>query len=98
MIPWSASIRVNWTTHRPAGPGSMTPRQRRLHLWVPLFLVWLLLLPLVLILFPFVALACIFVRINALRLYATAWSVLTSLRHTFVEVHSPAANVRVHLA
>lgn len=93
MIPWSASIRVHWTTHHPAAP-----RQRRLHLWVPLFLVWLLLLPLVLILFPFVTLACIFVCINALRLYATAWSVLTSLRHTFVEVHSPAANVRVHLA
>lgn len=93
MIPWSASVRVNWTTHRPSAP-----RQHRLRLWVPLFLVWILLLPLVLILFPVVALACIFVRVNALRLYSTAWSILTSLRHTFVEVHSPAANVRVHLA
>lgn len=93
MIPWSASIRVQWTARHPAGP-----RPHRLHLWIPLFLVWLLLLPLVLVLFPFVALACIFVRVNALHLYAVAWGILRSLRHTFVEVHSPAANVRVHLA
>lgn len=98
MIPWTASIRINWITHRPTGPSSTAPRHHRLRLWVPLLLVWLLLLPLVLILFPFVALACIFIRVSALRLYSTAWSILTSLRHTLVEVHSPATRVRVYLA
>ncbi|HTV06705.1 MAG TPA: hypothetical protein VME86_15155 [Acidobacteriaceae bacterium] len=98
MIPWSASIRVHWTTPHPAGLHATAPRTHRIRLWIPLFLVWLLLLPLVLVLFPFVALAGIFVRVNALRLYSAVWSILNSLRHTLVEVHSPAANVRVHLA
>jgi hypothetical protein len=93
MIPWFASVRVDWTTHRP-----VATRPHRIRLWVPLFLVWILLLPLVLMLFPFVALGGIFVRVNAVRLYTSVWSILTSLRHTLVEVHSPAAHVRVHLA
>jgi hypothetical protein len=93
MIPWSVSICVHWTSLHPAGA-----RPHRLRLWIPLFLLWLLLLPLVLVLFPFVALACIFVRVNALRLYLAAWGILSSLRDTSVEVHSPAADVRVHLA
>lgn len=93
MIPWSASIRVHWTTLHPAGP-----RPHRFRLWIPLFLIWLLLLPLVLVLFPFVALACIFVNVNALRLYVAGWGILSALRHTLVEVHSTSADVRVDLA
>ena len=90
MIPWSAFIYVEWWTR--------SHRNRCFSLWIPLFVAWLLLLPLVLILFPFIALACLFVRVNVLRLYATAWSILTALRKTRVEVRSPASRVLVNIA
>jgi hypothetical protein len=90
MIPWSAFIYVEWWTR--------SHRNHRFSLWIPLFVAWLLLLPLVLILFPVVALVCLFVRVNALRLYGAAWSVLAALRQTRVEVRSPAARVLVNIA
>jgi hypothetical protein len=92
MIPFTASVRIRWWSPSRAG------HPHRLRLWIPLFLVWILLLPLLLALFPVVALVCLCVRVNALRLYAAAWGVLSSLRHTFVEVHSPGAEVCVRLA
>lgn len=90
MIPWSAFIYVEWWNR--------SHRNRRFSLWIPLFLAWLLLLPLVLILFPVVALACLFVRINAVRLYAAAWGILSGLRKTRVEVRSPGSRVLVNIA
>jgi hypothetical protein len=90
MIPWSAFIYVEWWTR--------SHRNHRLSLWIPLFLAWLLLLPLLVVLFPVVALACLFVRMNAIRLYAAAWGILTGLRKTRVEVRSPAARVLVNIA
>jgi hypothetical protein len=89
MIPWSAFIYVEWWTR--------SHRNHRFSLWIPLFLAWLLLLPLVLVLFPVVALACVFVRVNVVRLYGAAWGVLASLRKTRVEVRSPATRVLVNI-
>lgn len=78
MIPWGATLRVHWNRG--------TPREHRLWIWVPLFLVWLILLPLVLVLFPFVALACAFLDMSAVRLYQVAWGIVSSLHRTWVEV------------
>lgn len=86
-MPWGASVRVQWRNR--AG------RRRGFWLWVPLFLVWLLLLPLLLILFPVVALVGLFVHLNAVRLYGSAWGIVTSLRRTLVEVDTPEVQVRV---
>lgn len=93
MIPFTASVRVRWWSLSPAGW-----RLHRIRVWIPLFLVWILLLPGLLVLFPIVALAGLFVRVNALRLYAAAWGIVSSLRHTFVEVNSRWTEVRVRLA
>ena len=90
MIPWGASVRVQWNRG--------TPREHRLGLWIPLFLVWLILLPLVLVLFPVVAIVGIFVGLDAVRLYWTAWRILTSLRRTWVEVKTGEFWVWVNLA
>ena len=92
MIPFTASIRIRWRSLSPTGW-----RSHRLRLWIPLFLIWILLLPLLLVLFPVVALACRFIRVSSLRLYAAAWGILSSLRHTFVEVNSPEAEILVRL-
>jgi hypothetical protein len=89
MIPWGASIRVQW--------GNRGGRRRGFWIWVPLFLVWLVLLPLVLVLFPVVALVCVFVHLNALRLYRTAWGIVSSLRKTLVEVDTPEVRVWVRV-
>jgi hypothetical protein len=92
MIPVTASVRVRWWSHSPAGR-----QQRRIHLWIPLFLVWILLMPLLLVLLPIVALVCQLVRVEAHCFYAAAWDILSSLRHTLVEVNSPEMEVRIRL-
>ncbi len=96
MIPWGASIGVQWRDCGPGGGrGDRQEGRHRFRIWVPLFLVWLVLAPMVLVLFPFVALASVFLGINGLELYATAWQMLSSLRRTLVEVESPDVLVRV---
>jgi hypothetical protein len=45
-------------------------------------------LPIVLVLFPVVFVVCLFVQINAFRLYLTAWQILSSMKDTLVEVES----------
>lgn len=90
MIPWGASVRVQWKDR--------VGWRRGFWIWVPLFVVWLILLPLLLILFPVAALACLFVRLNAVRLYGTAWGIVSSLRKTLVEVDTPEVRVRVRVA
>lgn len=89
MIPLSAFVYVEWR--------SRSRRNRCFSLWIPLIVLWLVLLPLVLVLFPFIALAGIFAGINALRLYAAAWSFLAALGKTRVEVRSPGTRVLVNV-
>jgi hypothetical protein len=90
MIPWAASVYIEWWTQ--------SDRRHWFRLWIPVFLAWLLLLPLVLMLFPVVAIACLLVRINVLRLYSTAWGILAGLKRTRVEVRTPTAKVLVNVA
>jgi hypothetical protein len=90
MMPWGASVRVHWNRG--------TPREHRLGLWVPLFLIWLILLPVMLVLFPLIALGCVFIGVNAVELYRTAWRIVSSLRRTWVEVKTGEFWVWVHLA
>jgi hypothetical protein len=89
MIRWAAFVHVEWWTR--------SHRSRRFSLWIPVFIAWLLLLPLVLVLFPVVAIACLLMRVSVLDLYSTAWSILASLGGTRVEVRTPAANVMVNV-
>jgi hypothetical protein len=89
MIPWAAFVHVEWWTR--------SHRDRRFSVWIPVFIAWLLLLPLVLVLFPVVAIACLLMRISVLRLYSTAWGVLASLGGTRVEIRTPAAKVMVNV-
>ncbi|MFZ0631577.1 MAG: hypothetical protein WA399_07190 [Acidobacteriaceae bacterium] len=90
MIPWGASVRVQWRDR--------VGRQRGFWIWVPLFLVWLVLLPVLLVLFPVVALVCLFVHLSAVRLYGTAWGIVSALRKTLVEVDTPEVRVWVRVA
>lgn len=60
--------------------------RHNIRLWLPLFLVWLVLLPLVLLVLPFAVLACLIVQMNPWRSIAGSWQVLAGLRGTHIEV------------
>ena len=75
------------------------PRQmhRGIRLWVPLFLVWLLLLPFVLVLLPVYFVFCAVADIAPFKTLGTIFAVLGSLGGTHVEVDSPKAAVLIHV-
>ena len=85
MIPLTATIRVH------------TDRVR-LHLWIPLFLAWLILLPLVLLLLPLAFVACLVVELNPFQVFATFWGLISGLKGTHVEVEDPQAHVLVDIS
>lgn len=88
MIPLFATLRLR---RRRAGGGL----GRGLRLWLPLFLVWLLLAPLVLVLLPIAILACLALRVAPLRAGAALWGCLAALRGTRVEIET--ARNAIHL-
>ncbi len=62
---------------------------RRLRLWIPLILVWLLLVPLALLLSPVIFIECLACRVNPFRALSVLWQVLTALSHTEFELDYP---------
>jgi hypothetical protein len=76
----------------------LSNRSRRgIRLWVPLFLVWLLLLPFVLVLLPVYFVVCAVMDIAPFATLGAFFAVLGSLNGTHVEVDSPAAAVFIHV-
>ena len=71
--------------------------QRGLRLWVPLFLVWLLLLPFILVLLPVYFVVCAVMDIAPFRTLGAFFAVLGSLNGTHLEVDSPRASVLIHV-
>jgi len=70
---------------------------RTFRLWIPLFLIWLLLLPLAILLSPFVFIACLFCRVNPIRGVAVMWQILNALTDTNLEVEHRSAGVSFHI-
>ena len=70
---------------------------RTFRLWIPLFLVWLLLLPLAVLLSPFIFMACFVCRVNPWRGVALLWQILTALADTNVEVEHRSAGMSFHI-
>jgi hypothetical protein len=67
-------------------PLLLTARTGWVRLWIPLIIVWLLLLPLVLFLLPFLVLASFLIGINAWRALRTFWQLLGALPGTSIEL------------
>jgi len=74
MIPLRGTIQIENRPHR-----------RFFTCIIPLFLVWLLLLPLALLLLPVFLTACLVVHINPFPLLSALWRVITALKGTTVE-------------
>ena len=71
--------------------------RRGIRLWVPLFLIWLLLLPFVLVLLPVFFVVCAVMDVNPFATLGAFLAVLGSLGGTHVEVDSPDAAVFIHV-
>jgi hypothetical protein len=85
MIPFVAMVSVR-------GKESRTFR-----LWVPLFLVWLLLMPLAIVLSPVIFILCLVCRVNPFRGFATVWQLLCALSHTECEVEHGSAGMSFYI-
>jgi hypothetical protein len=70
---------------------------RTFRFWIPIFLIWLLLLPLAALLSPFIFLACLVCRVNPFRGVAVMWQILTALGDTDVEVEHRSAGMSFHI-
>ncbi|HEX4079634.1 MAG TPA: hypothetical protein VHX61_12270 [Rhizomicrobium sp.] len=66
-------------------------------LWLPLFLVWLLLLPFAPLLLPFLLIAALFIRADAWRGIGAVFSVLCATRGTQVEVATRGHSLLLHI-
>jgi hypothetical protein len=70
---------------------------RGVRLCIPLFLMWLLLLPFALIVLPVLFVVCIVVDVDPFPALSAIWRVLCGLSGTNVEVDAPNASVFVHV-
>ncbi|HEY2883866.1 MAG TPA: hypothetical protein VGJ08_01465 [Rhizomicrobium sp.] len=71
--------------------------RRGIRLWVPLFLIWLLLLPFLLVLLPVYFVVCAVVDIDPFKTLGAFIAVLGNLNGTHVEVESRQASVFIHV-
>jgi len=72
-------------------------QSRTFRLWIPLVLIWLLLVPLALLLSPFIFIACLVCRVNPFRGIAVVWQVLNALTDTKLQVEHRAAGMSFHI-
>jgi len=70
---------------------------RTFRVWIPLFLIWLLLLPLAILLSPFIFIACLICRVNPFRGVAVMWQILNALTDTNIEVEQRSAGMSFHI-
>jgi uncharacterized membrane protein len=70
---------------------------RTFRLWIPLVLIWLLLLPLGILLSPFIFIACLVCRVNPVRGVAVMWQIVNALTDTQFEVEHRSAGMSFHI-
>ena len=72
-------------------------QSRTFRVWIPLFLIWLLLLPLGILLSPFIFIACLVCRVNPFRGVAVMWQILNALTDTKLEGEHRSAGMSFHI-
>jgi hypothetical protein len=75
----------------------LNPYGREIRLWIPLFLLWLLLLPFALLMLPVLFIVCAVVDVDPFDAVAAVLGILSGLRGSHVEVNAPDASVFVHV-
>jgi hypothetical protein len=77
---------------------SLRDRQSRtFRFWIPLVLIWVLLVPVAVLLSPFIFIACLACRVNPFRGVALMWQILNALSDTELEVEHRSAGMSFHI-
>ena len=85
MIPLLADLRIE------------RGRGRRIRVWLPLFLLWLLALPVLIAILPVVAVVLLASGRNPLRLFTAYWGVLNAIPGSHIEVNGQHGLVYIHV-
>jgi hypothetical protein len=70
---------------------------RQMRLWIPLFLLWLLMLPFVAIMLPVLFITCVVLDVDPFPALGAIWSVLCAFTGSHIEVEAPDASVFFHV-
>ena len=84
MIPFVAKVGVRH-------------RGRDIRLWIPLALVWLLLLPLLLLLSPLFLFVCLAGQVRPGHALSVFWDVLSSTRDSQIEFGNASTSVSIYV-
>jgi hypothetical protein len=68
---------------------------RTLRVWVPLILLWLLLVPFAVLLSPLIFIVCLVCRVNPVHAFSVGWQILRALNDTQVAVEHRSAGVSI---
>jgi hypothetical protein len=71
--------------------------RRRPRIWIPLPLLWLLLLPFAIPLLPLSVAACLICSIPPRRALGALWQILSGLGGTHIEVDAPGVSILITL-
>lgn len=77
--------------------GQRVPGGHRIRLWLPLFLIWILIAPFALLLSPLILLGVAMARLNPFRALTAAFGLLAALTGTLIEVETPDAVVNIRV-
>lgn len=72
-------------------------QSRTFRLWIPLVLIWLLLLPLAVLATPFIFIACLVCGVNPFRGVSVIRQILWALNDTELEVEHRSAGMSFHI-
>ena len=70
---------------------------RTFRLWIPLVLMWLLLLPVGILLSPFIFIGFLICRVNPFHGLAVLWQIVSALSDSKLEVEHRSAGLSFHI-
>jgi hypothetical protein len=70
---------------------------RMYHVWLPLFLIWLLLLPVVAVALPFIVVGCLIMSIPVFATLGGLLAVLNALNGTHVDIDQSRRHIAIRL-
>ena len=85
MIPFAAEVSFRSRRHGP------------LHLWIPLPVLWILVLPLAVLALPLFLIGCLLLDVRPFPVVAMLWNILASLNDTEFSVDKPKGSFSMHL-
>ena len=70
---------------------------RTFRVWIPMVLIWVMLLPLAVVVSPVIFIACVVCRVNPFRGVGVMWQILVALADMRVDVEHRSAGMSFHI-